>query len=1087
MYCCTKLQSKFIFLFFFICCYTSVKAQRLKPINDAPFLTVFREAEKYLDTDTAKAATIAQKLDSLCTAHEKDYPLYTANIRLWQSWYQFASANLPVQFQQKGNEYMSYAMQKITGREKLFIDSFSLDIKNLGESFRDINSLNLFKDIDKLIRKGCGKNYLSAVNDYTITLYAWQLFNADNIATAANLAQYEKLYLTEITEKHEVADKIGYLFNAIIIVNNRFNIWKNNKNAEDVNQLYQSFKYWLLATEYWLYNPAIKGNKITAEHYSYNGRILYMSFYHKLIFPYVQLAVTNNTIGAAAIELNRYMKDVLIMQVDENKLNNVSDKLPYQYLSDAATTLADIYYNIGEYRRSINCLTALKKRFSDTDNHWIDSLTKNVYVKIPYYYINAKSHKALGNLKLADLYVDVLKAYYPQPSERTEQNKGQWDNYIYARILEITGLLETNRKNQAIDSMLQYYAIIYDNDKAGYPGNHHEVLFSYTIGRIAAEKKVLSLAEDFLSMALTNANKEDFFDYYFYYDLAALYIQVNTMQKKSIQNKELLQTLINYTEEQLKKNLLSLSPDQRIIFYENKLLKFFNLYHSLIAEGYLHNDPKLKEAIIAQSISLKNYLLSGNEILTKLLSEGKYTDNIKQILAVKKRFALTEAEAYLIDPTGLYDSIDDLKDKAEELIQQLTTKQQMDSIAALTTSKKIKEQLSQKDIYIEFIRFNNVLKNDTVMYAAVCLDKNSKGFQFITLFKETELLTVFNNKSSSPQLKELYNPKQRGVSLKKKKEDNASDKSQPESSFTDKLGSFIFDSLQQVLNGKEKIIFIPDGYLNRISYAALQVNNKFLFQQYDLKQLSASRMLFKQSQTTQAINWFLAGGINYGSSDCKNNNSFLSSDISWNYLPGSLKEIKQLQQKFAHKTTATTIISENDFKDSIDLSNYTHIHLATHGFYFDSTEVKTYYRNNVIYTNVQQFPLLRSGIVLSNANCPDSLSKRNNGYLLGYELAAQDLSNCKLITLSACESALGDIKSNLGVMGLQRAIKLAGAKKMLITLWKIPDTETAEFMQLFYDFLFNKANSEEEALKKTQEIMSKKYSVGKWGAFVLIE
>jgi CHAT domain-containing protein len=56
-------------------------------------------------------------------------------------------------------------------------------------------------------------------------------------------------------------------------------------------------------------------------------------------------------------------------------------------------------------------------------------------------------------------------------------------------------------------------------------------------------------------------------------------------------------------------------------------------------------------------------------------------------------------------------------------------------------------------------------------------------------------------------------------------------------------------------------------------------------------------------------------------------------------------------------------------------------------------------------------------------------TQEKNRYLLGYELAAQNLSNCKLITLSACESALGDIKSNLGVMGLQRAIKLAGAQK----------------------------------------------------------
>jgi CHAT domain-containing protein len=372
------------------------------------------------------------------------------------------------------------------------------------------------------------------------------------------------------------------------------------------------------------------------------------------------------------------------------------------------------------------------------------------------------------------------------------------------------------------------------------------------------------------------------------------------------------------------------------------------------------------------------------------------------------------------------------------------------------------------------------------MYAALTVDNSNHQFTFKTLFTEENLLKIMSNKAASPQLAALYSPNQRSVSIRKNKEDSTKNNTLSVSP-KDKLSALIFDSLESIIQGKVNIIFIPDGYLNRISFAALHMNNQFLFQQYNLKQLSASRILFNKPDTSKKNNFLLAGGINYGAENCTIKNRFLAQNISWNYLPGSLKEINALYKNVSGKVN-TTFISNNNLTDTFNLSQYNYIHFATHGFYLDTADVNIYFdKANYQIDNIKKMPLLRSGIVLSNANCPNQKNTRENGYLLGYELAAQDLTQCKLITLSACESALGDIKSNLGVMGLQRAIKLAGAQKMLITLWKIPDTETAEFMQLFYNYFFIKKYSAEEALKNTQLVMSKKYAVSKWGAFVLIQ
>ena len=131
-------------------------------------------------------------------------------------------------------------------------------------------------------------------------------------------------------------------------------------------------------------------------------------------------------------------------------------------------------------------------------------------------------------------------------------------------------------------------------------------------------------------------------------------------------------------------------------------------------------------------------------------------------------------------------------------------------------------------------------------------------------------------------------------------------------------------------------------------------------------------------------------------------------------------------------------------------------------------------------------PLFRSGIVISNANQQDTGNYKTRGYLLGYELANTDLRNCFLISLSACETGLGDLRNNLGVDGLSRALKIGGARHLLISLWKVPDQPTAVFMEQFYKNLLG-GKTPAQALRLTQGFMSRAYKAKDWAAFVLVE
>lgn len=110
-----------------------------------------------------------------------------------------------------------------------------------------------------------------------------------------------------------------------------------------------------------------------------------------------------------------------------------------------------------------------------------------------------------------------------------------------------------------------------------------------------------------------------------------------------------------------------------------------------------------------------------------------------------------------------------------------------------------------------------------------------------------------------------------------------------------------------------------------------------------------------------------------------------------------------------------------------------------------------------------------------------------DGILTAYEAGNLYFGKTQLIVLSACETGLGDIKGSEGVFGLQRSFKMAGAEYLLMSLWKVPDAETAEFMQYFYNNLFN-SKTIPESFHATQEYMKKKYPKNpyKWAAFVLL-
>jgi CHAT domain-containing protein len=111
---------------------------------------------------------------------------------------------------------------------------------------------------------------------------------------------------------------------------------------------------------------------------------------------------------------------------------------------------------------------------------------------------------------------------------------------------------------------------------------------------------------------------------------------------------------------------------------------------------------------------------------------------------------------------------------------------------------------------------------------------------------------------------------------------------------------------------------------------------------------------------------------------------------------------------------------------------------------------------------------------------------RTDGILRAAEIATMDFTNCELVVLSACETGLGYNDTSEGVYGLQRAFRLAGDNKILMSLWKVGDEPTSLLMQEFYKSLLE-GNSPNHALSVAKSFVRKSYKSPKdWGGFVIL-
>lgn len=142
------------------------------------------------------------------------------------------------------------------------------------------------------------------------------------------------------------------------------------------------------------------------------------------------------------------------------------------------------------------------------------------------------------------------------------------------------------------------------------------------------------------------------------------------------------------------------------------------------------------------------------------------------------------------------------------------------------------------------------------------------------------------------------------------------------------------------------------------------------------------------------------------------------------------------------------------------------IHLATHGR-FDESQ-----------------PLAGAIALAPDSPATDKASARDDGFLTAAEIMALPLQ-ADLVVLSACDTGRGRITGD-GVLGLSRAFMAAGANRVLVSLWQIPDQPTADLMVEFYRQRQTSADAVQALRQAKLQAIQDGRPITDWAAFTLM-
>jgi CHAT domain-containing protein len=295
------------------------------------------------------------------------------------------------------------------------------------------------------------------------------------------------------------------------------------------------------------------------------------------------------------------------------------------------------------------------------------------------------------------------------------------------------------------------------------------------------------------------------------------------------------------------------------------------------------------------------------------------------------------------------------------------------------------------------------------------------------------------------------------------------------------MDEIVMRPLRPLLGNTRRLLIAPDGSLNLIPFAALvDERNQYLIESYTISYLTSGRDLLRlqTSQPSESAPMVVANpafgraapavaragqntaGFRSGGPGRRQNDP---DQIYFQPLPSTRREALAIK---ATLRKASMLLRDQATESALKRARAPRIlHIATHGFFLDDqeappAETRGFFDDDPLRASGLRFskwaakvenPLLRSGLALAGAN--QGRGGDDDGLLTAMEVAGLDLWGTKLVTLSACDTGVGEVKNGEGVQGLRRALVLAGSESQVMSLWPVLDSTTWDLMVPYYKAL----------------------------------
>lgn len=313
------------------------------------------------------------------------------------------------------------------------------------------------------------------------------------------------------------------------------------------------------------------------------------------------------------------------------------------------------------------------------------------------------------------------------------------------------------------------------------------------------------------------------------------------------------------------------------------------------------------------------------------------------------------------------------------------------------------------------------------------------------------------------------------------------------------LDGLVIQPLRAQLSGIKRLVVSPDDDLNLVPFAALKdQSGKYLLEQYEVDYLTSGRDLLRLAATGSAHTPpVLLGNPSFDSganaAPTQGTAGQRSGDLArarFSPLPGTDQEVQAINGVLSGSRLFTGSSASKSVLQGLDAPLV--LHVATHGFFLDQ-QVQTAQNARGLELDLgdssvpdkpqtDENPLIRSGLALSGANDKTTI----NGILTALEASNINLDGTRLVVLSACETAVGQVQMGQGVYGLRRALLVAGSQTQVMSLWKVDDNATRDLMIGFYKRL-REGKGRGESLRQVQlEMLARKEYAHPyfWAAFI---